>query len=152
MRELRLFVRFIGRDFLFKLIFALLVYSLVPLAEIIFFIYLSNLIGKWLILVVAAVAGLPGVLIAHNQLQGILGRVRAKMSSRQYLGSEVVQLLALLAGGILLVTPGFLTDVLGYLLMVPSLRNFFGRALIRKMKRERRDFFDYLRLGEIGRL
>ncbi|HTP57339.1 MAG TPA: hypothetical protein VMM82_00385, partial [Spirochaetia bacterium] len=64
MRELRLLIRLIEKDYLFKLIFALLLYSLVPLAEVFFFIYLGNLIGNWLVIVLAALAGLPGVLIA----------------------------------------------------------------------------------------
>ncbi|MGO9413367.1 MAG: FxsA family protein [Spirochaetia bacterium] len=149
MRELRLFVQFIEKDFLFKLILALLVYSLIPLAEIVFFIYLGSLLGSWLVLVVAALVGLPGVLVAHSQLQDILGRLRAKMRDGQYPGPEAVDLLALLVGGVFLVTPGFLTDVLGYLMLVPFVRNHVARALARKMSGGLKDFYDYLRLREI---
>jgi UPF0716 protein FxsA len=149
MRELRLFIQFIENDFLFKLIGALLVYALVPFAEIIFFIYLGNLIGNWLVLVLAVVAGLPGVLIAHSQLQEVLQRLRAKLRDGQYPGAEFVDLLGLLVGGIFLLTPGFITDALGYLLLVPLLRGFLGRALARKMSRRMRDFYDYLRLNEL---
>jgi UPF0716 protein FxsA len=149
MREFRLFVQFIEKDFLFKLILALLVYSLVPLAEVVFFIYLGNLIGSWLVLVVAALVGLPGVLIAHNQIRETLGRLRAKMRDRQYPGPEAVDFLALLVGGVFLVTPGFLTDVLGYLLFVPLVRKAVARGLARKMGGGLKDLYDYLRVREL---
>lgn len=151
MRELRLFFQFIEKDFLFKLIFALLVYSLVPLAEIVFFIFLGNLIGNWLVLVLAALIGLPGVMVAQSQLQDALERLRRKIRDRRYPGPEFVDLLGILVSGVFLVTPGFLTDVLGYLLLVPSLRNLLSRALARKMDRGLRDFYDFLRLRELER-
>jgi UPF0716 protein FxsA len=149
MRELRLFIQFIEKDLLFKLILALLAYSVVPLAEIVFFIYLGNLIGNWLVLVLAAIAGLPGVLIAHGQLQDALQRLRAKLREHQYPGAELVDLLGLLVGGIFLLTPGFLTDVLGYLLLVPFLRERLARALAAKMRRGLRDVYDSMKLGEL---
>ncbi len=133
------------------MIFALLVYSLVPLAEIVFFIYLGNLIGNWLVLVLAALIGLPGVLIAQSQLQDVLERLRGKIRGRQYPGPEFIDLLGLLVGVVFLVTPGFLTDMLGYLLLIPSVRNALARALARKMDRGLKDFYDYLRLQELER-
>jgi UPF0716 protein FxsA len=149
MRELRLFIQFIEKDFLFKLIFALLLYSLVPLAEIVFFIYLTSLIRNWLVLVVAVLVGLPGVLIAQSQLREILERLTGRIRSGQYPGKEFVDLLGILVAGIFLVTPGFLTDVLGYLLLVPLLRTVLARALARKLDKGLKEVFDFLRLREL---
>ena len=46
MTELRLLFRFLDKDFLFRLIFILLLYSIVPIAEIILFLWLGELIGQ----------------------------------------------------------------------------------------------------------
>jgi len=151
MRELRLFLQFIEKDFLFKLIFALLVYSLVPLAEIVFFVFLSTLIGNWLVLVLAALVGLPGVLVAQSQTQDALGRLRRKIHDQQYPGPEFADLLGILLSMVFLVTPGFLTDVLGYLLLVPFLRDRLSVVLVRKMDKGLKDFSDFLRLHELER-
>ena len=151
MRELRLFIQLIEKDFLFKLIFALLLFSLIPLAEIIFFIYLTTLVRNWLVLVLAVLVGLPGVLVAQNQVQDALERLRGKILRREYPGPEFVDLLGILASAIFLVTPGFLTDLLGYLLLVPSLRAVLARALARRMDRGLKELYDYLRLGELER-
>lgn len=149
MREMRLFLRFIEKDYLFKLIFALAVYALVPFAEILFVIYLGYLIGNWLVVVLAVLAGLPGVLIAQSQLQEILPRLRGKIRGGQYPGAEMADLLGILVAGVFLVTPGFITDVLGYLLLVPVLRTVLARALAKKLDRGMRDFSNYLRLREL---
>lgn len=149
MRELRLFVQFIEKDYLFKLIFALLLFSLVPLAEIVFFIYLTTLVRNWLVLVFAVLIGLPGVLIAQNQLQGILRHLKARIRARAYPGDEIADLLGILVAGALLVTPGFLTDVAGYLLLVPYLRQRLARVLARKLDRSFREIGDFLRLKSL---
>jgi len=151
MRELRLFLQSIERDFFFKLVFALAVFCLVPAAEIFFFIYLGSLIGNWLVFILALLAGLPGVLIAQSQLHDVLERLRAKIRGEQYPGGELVDLLGILASGLLLVTPGFLTDVAGYLLLVPSLRGILARAFARKMDRGLKELSYFLRLRELER-
>ncbi len=149
MRELRLFIQAIEKDFLFKLIFALLVYSLVPLGEIVFFIYLTTLIRNWLVLVLAVLIGLPGVLIVQNQLTEILERLRSRIRVGEHPGAELVDLLGILVAAVFLVTPGFLTDVLGYLLLVPTLRVTLARALAKKLQRSSRELFDFLKLREL---
>ncbi len=149
MREMRLFLQAIEKDFLFRMIFALLLYSLVPLAEIVFFIYLTTLIRNWLVLVVAVLVGLPGVLVAQYQLHEILPRLRGRIQKREYPASELAELLGILVAGVFLVTPGFLTDVMGYVLLVPSLRAALARTLARKLQKEFRDAFDFLKLREL---
>ncbi len=149
MRELRLLIQLIEKDHLFKLIFALLLYSLVPLAEIFFFIYLGNVLGNWLVVVLAALAGIPGVLIAHGQAQDGVNRLQQKLTSGQYPGRVFADLLGLLVGCVFLLTPGFLTDVAGYLLLIPSVRERVARWLARKMDKGMRDLSSSLRLREL---
>ncbi|MGA2763544.1 MAG: FxsA family protein [Spirochaetia bacterium] len=146
---MRLFLRFIEKDYLFKLIFALALYAIVPFVEILFVIYLGYLIGNWLVVVLAVLAGLPGVLIAQSQLQEILPRLRGKIRGGQYPGAEMVDLLGILVAGVFLVTPGFITDVLGYLLLVPVLRTVLARALAKKLDRGMKELSNYLRLREL---
>ena len=149
MRELRLILRYMDRDFLFKMIFVLLLYALVPLAEIFLFLYLGDLIGNYLILVIAAVAGLAGVPIALGQIQRSLEKLREKTRAGHPPVRELVDLGEIFAAGILLITPGFITDIMGYLLLVPGIRGTVGRALARRMKRSFRDLYESLRLSAI---
>ena len=140
-------LRFMDRDFLFKMIFVLLLYSLVPLAEIFLFLYLGDLIGNYLVLAFAAVAGLAGVPIAYGQIQRALEKLRERIRAGRPHVRELVDLGGILAAGIFLITPGFITDILGYLMLVPVIRETFGRALARRMKRSFRDLYESLRLS-----
>ncbi len=149
MTELRLIFRFLDRDFLYKLIFALLLYSLVPLGEIFLFLYLADLIGNYLILAAAALTGLVGVLIALRQVPRVLASLKAKIRHGEYPGQEFVDLAGILVGCILLLTPGFVTDLFGFLLFLPPLRAAAGKAVARRMERKLREVYEYLRLQQL---
>ncbi len=139
----------VGTDFFFKLILILLLYSLVPIAEIFLFIYLGELIGSYLVLVIAAVAGMGGALIALNQVQGARERLKVQLRAGKYPGREFADLAGILVSGILLITPGFITDLLGYLLMIPALRNTFRDIIKNKLDRSFTDIYAYLRLSSL---
>jgi len=149
MRDTRLLFQLIEKDYLFKLILALALFALVPFVEILFVIYLGYLIGNWLVVVLAVLAGLPGVLVGHAQLEDIRDRIRARIRAGAFPGSELSDLLCVLVAGALLLTPGFLTDILGYLLLVPLVRSAVARMLARKLDRGLHDIYEYFRLREL---
>jgi UPF0716 protein FxsA len=149
MTEFRLIFRFLDRDFLFKLIFIFLLYSLVPLAEIFLFLYLGDLVGNYLILAIAAVTGLIGVLIALRQVRITLSGLKAKIRQGEYPGKEFVDLAGILVGSIFLLTPGFITDFLGFLLLVPPIREGIGKLIARKMDGKLKEIYEYLRLYDL---
>jgi UPF0716 protein FxsA len=146
MTEYRLLFRFLDRDFLFKLIFLLLLYSLVPLSEIVLFIYLSQLIGQYLILALAAIIGLVGVLVAARQITIILKKLKSKIKKGEYPGQEFIDLAGILIGSVFLLTPGFITDFVGFLLLIPPVRVALGRLIVRRMEGRLKELYEYLRL------
>jgi UPF0716 protein FxsA len=146
MTDIRPSLKALDRDLLFKVILFLLVYALVPLAEIFLFIYLGTLIGNYLVFVAAAVAGLPGASILLSQARRIRARLRSKADRGQRPEEELTDLAGMAVGGILLVTPGFLTDLFGYLLLVPFFRERIGGALVRKLGSTFPGISNFLRL------
>jgi UPF0716 protein FxsA len=149
MKETHHFIKAEGRDFFFKLILVLLLFSLVPLAEIFLFIYLGELMGNYLVLVIAAVAGIGGALMAVGQAQGARDRLRAQLRAGRYPGREFADLAGIIAGGILLITPGFITDLCGYLLMIPALRRGLRRLITNKLEKSFKEVYEYLRLSSL---
>jgi UPF0716 family protein affecting phage T7 exclusion len=133
MADIRPILKTLDRDFLFKVILFLLAYSVVPLAEIFLFIYLGTLMGNYLVLVAAAVAGLPGAAISLGQMRRARARLRLKVVTDKGPGREISEFAGIFAGGLLLLTPGFLTDLLGYLLLVPAIRGRLGKALKKRL-------------------
>ena len=102
MTELRLLFRFLDKDFLFRLMLVLLLYSIVPIADIILFLWLGQLLGQWLILAVAAIVGLLGMLLAMREVRVTLERLRARIRRHEYPGNEFVDLAGILVGSVLL--------------------------------------------------
>jgi len=131
----RILLRHLTGDSLWKAILVLLLFSLVPLAEIFLFIYIGTLIGNYLVLMAAVIVGLVGGVLALRQAQDAAAKVKKKIRRKEPLGRELADLAGVIAGCVLLITPGFITDLIGFLLFLPSLREALGRALVKRLKR-----------------
>ena len=140
---------FFDGGFLFKLILALLVWSLVPFGEICFFIYLGSLIGNSLVIILASVAGAVGACAGIFQARRVASRLRAALADGRHPGRDAVDLGGLVVSSVLLITPGFVTDAAGFLLLIPSLRAWAGRRLASVLKTQVRDVYDRMKLSSL---
>ncbi|HEY9595689.1 MAG TPA: FxsA family protein, partial [Spirochaetia bacterium] len=120
--------------------------AVVPVGEIVLFVYLGAVIGNYLILVIAAVAGLPGALMMLDRARRTAAALRARIAERRPTRAELLDLAALVAAGLLLVTPGFVTDACGYLLFIPGVRRGVARFIGRALSHRTRDVAEYLGL------
>lgn len=105
----------------------ILLFLLLPIAEITVFIQVGSRIGvgMTLLLVVAAVVG--GIWLVRIQGFATAMRVQGMIARGESPAQEMLEGLALLVAGVLLVIPGFLTDLGAFILLIPPLR----RAIIR---------------------
>ncbi len=142
-------LRFFDRSFIIKLLMLALLYSLVPLSEIFLLIYLGGIIGNYLTLALAASTGLIGMLFALLEFQKNLSLLKQKIKDGIYPGMEFITLTGVLAGGLLLLTPGFITDLLGFSLFIPIIRNSAGKFFISKTKDSFKEIYEYLKLYDL---
>ena len=149
MTGIKVLLRFFERDFITRLLFLMLLYSLLPLAEIVLLLFLGDLFGKYFTLTCAASTGLLGVLVAVRQMKKTVAALRRKITDGVYPGPEFVSMAGIFVGGVLLLTPGFITDVLGFLLFFPALRTAVGRLVTRRMESQLREVYQYLKLYEL---
>lgn len=98
----------------------------VPIAEIWILLELSDSIGILNTVGVIVLTGVVGAVLARSQGVATLRRIEESVRIGVPPGRELVDGGLVLAGGILLVTPGVLTDVAGFLLLLP-----FTRPLVR---------------------
>jgi UPF0716 protein FxsA len=139
MTSTRLVFRVRDRDFAFRLILALVCYSLVPLAEIFLLVYLGNLLGAFPVLAAVALAAMAGVLTARPQLRGLAASLRGWRRHGERPEAELIEIAGLAAASLLLLTPGFITDLAGFLLLVPRIRRAAGAAALRLLGRRARE-------------
>lgn len=107
----------------------------VPILEIAVFIRAGDLFGLWPTLAAVIVTAVVGAGLLRAQGLAALGRARRQLDQGQIPMAEVFTGVCLLIGGALLLTPGFITDAVGFSLLIPPLREVIGRwvmgALIR---------------------
>lgn len=112
----------------------LLLFTVVPLVELVLLIQLGRVVGLAATLALVLATGVLGASLARWQGLATLRRVQAEMAEgRVPAGALVDGLLILLAGAVLL-TPGLLTDAVGFLLLIPPSRAAVRRALTRAIR------------------
>jgi UPF0716 protein FxsA len=149
MTIIRLFLKFVEKEFIAGLLLLILLYSLLPLSEILLLLYIGGILGDFLTLACAASTGLLGVLVAFTQFKTVLGTLKEKVRAGTYPGREFIGIAGILAGGILLLTPGFITDLFGFILFIPVSRNLIGKLITKRIERQLKEVYEYLKLYEI---
>lgn len=96
---------------------------LAPLAEIISFGLVVEWIGFWRALALVAFTCVIGLLIVRHQGFGLIAKVSAMARQGQAPARGVGSDLLIMVAGLLLLIPGFLTDLVGLLLLIPFVRN-----------------------------
>ena len=109
----------------------------VPLAEIAVFIQAGELIGLWWTIATVIVTAVIGTTLVRAQGLAAWGRTQAAMRENRLPVDEVFTGLCLLVAGALLLTPGFLTDSLGFILLIPPLRKAVGLFLLTQAQKRR---------------
>ena len=99
-----------------------LIVIIVPIIEITLFVQIGGAIGLgWTLLVILATAMLGAHAIRRQGIDA-LARAQTQMATGKPPVGEIVHGVLILMAGILLLTPGFMTDALGFLLLFPATR------------------------------
>lgn len=112
-----------------------LLFTLIPIIELMILIDLGTSIGLAPTLGVVILTGALGAWAARTQGFYVLSRIQAEMAAGTLPGAEMVEGAMVLVGGVLLLTPGLLTDAAGFALMVPAVRAVVRGWLMRKFEK-----------------
>jgi len=106
----------------------------VPLIEIALFIQVGGFIGLWPTIAVVILTAVAGTALLRHQGLSALTRLQDSLDRGEAPLDPVFDGFCLLAAGILLLTPGFFTDGIGFLLFTPPFRAALKRFLTRRMQ------------------
>jgi UPF0716 protein FxsA len=98
-------------------------------------VWLGQQIGFWPTVGLIAATALLGSFLAHREGLSVLARFRARVASGAMPGSEITDGLLILIAGALLLTPGVLTDVVGFLGLFPPTRAVIKRVVVKRFQR-----------------
>jgi UPF0716 protein FxsA len=105
----------------------------IPIIEIALFIKVGGAIGLGPTLAVVALSALVGVALIRTQGLRTWMQARASLNRGEMPVRELFNGLCVFAAGILLMIPGFFTDALGLLLLLPLVRRLLAERLVRSM-------------------
>lgn len=111
--------------------FLFLFFIAVPLVEMLLLFEVSDQIGGLSTLGLVVATAVIGVQVLKQQGIATLTRANARLSSGELPAQEIIEGMLLAAAGALLLTPGFITDTLGFVFLAGPLRRLIAARLLR---------------------
>jgi UPF0716 protein FxsA len=105
-------------------------FIIIPIVEIYVIIQIGSLIGVWPTVALLIADAVLGSMLLRHQGRGAWRRFNAAIAEHRFPGREVADGLLIAIGGTLLLTPGFVTDIFGAILLIPP-----TRAIVRRLMR-----------------
>jgi UPF0716 protein FxsA len=108
-----------------------LLFVIMPILEMWLLIEVGSQIGALYTIGLVMLTAVIGINILRQQGFSTLNRAQSRMQQGELPGQELIEGFMLAIGGALLLTPGFITDTIGFLLLIPPTRQALVRYLIR---------------------
>lgn len=112
----------------------LVVMILVPVMELYLLIEIGKHIGVMATVGIIILTGLIGAYLVRSQGFMMLRKIRNDLHQNILPGDSLLQGVIILAGGIFLITPGFITDIAGFIFLIPVSRQIVKKYLLAWLK------------------
>lgn len=109
-----------------------LIFLVVPIAELAVILQVGQLIGPWYTIVLLLAVSAAGAWLVKREGLGVVRRFRRQLDAGALPGKELADGVLILFAGALLLTPGFLTDCVGLLLLLPPVRAVIRASVLRR--------------------
>jgi UPF0716 protein FxsA len=110
---------------------ATFLFFIIPLVEMIILIEVGGMIGPLPTVGLVVLTAICGVWLLRLEGMATLTRVQEKLQRGEIPESELLEGVMLIIGGALLLTPGFATDIVGFVCLLPGLRRPLAAKIIR---------------------
>ncbi|WP_104400331.1 FxsA family protein [Vibrio penaeicida] len=112
----------------------LLLFIAVPIIEIALFIQVGGFLGLWTTIGLVLLTAFVGATLVRSQGLQTLMSVQNRLQQGELPAQQIVEGVMLAVAGVLLLTPGFMTDALGMLVLLPAPRAIIAKQLMSKVK------------------
>lgn len=112
-----------------------LIFLATPILEIVLFIQIGGFIGVGPTILIVIITAIVGSILLRLQGSAVIQRTQLALRAGELPVDPVIDGISLLVAGALLLTPGFFTDAVGFLLFVPPFRRALARRIFLHMVR-----------------
>jgi len=128
----------------------LMLFLLTPAVELGLLIQVDRLIGFWPTIGLIVATGIAGSFLARREGLNTWRQLNQRLGAGDLPGKELIDGVIILMAGALLVTPGVLTDVIGFLGLLPPTRALIRRLVMRRFRRKMEEGSLQVQLGFFG--
>ena len=111
-----------------------ILFTLVPMIELAILIEIGSRVGTFHTIMLIVSTGVVGALLAQSQGLAVIRKIQEEISFCRPPADELFDGLFVLVGGVLLITPGILTDLIGFAFLLPVTRNIIKQWFILKIQ------------------
>jgi UPF0716 protein FxsA len=111
----------------------LILFIAVPVIEIGLFIQVGGVLGLWPTIALVLITAFVGASLVRSQGLHTLMTVQQRMQNGEIPAQQIVEGVMLAVSGVLLLTPGFMTDAMGMLILLPAPRAMLAKYLMSKV-------------------
>lgn len=111
---------------------ALLLLVVGPILELWFILQVADVIGGWQTIALLLVEGIIGSWLIKREGRSVIRRIDERLKAHDLPTRELADGFLILMAGVLMLTPGFLTDIVGFALLFPPTRAIARAALLRR--------------------
>ncbi len=112
-----------------------LLFILVPILELVILIRLGQFVGLWPTVAIVLLTGAVGAALARLEGLRVLLQFQREVASGRLPGQAILDGISVMIGGVLLLTPGFLTDIAGLSLLFPPTRRWIQRFVRKRLEK-----------------
>jgi UPF0716 protein FxsA len=113
-----------------------MIFAVVPVIELALLINIGSLIGVLNTVIIVILTATIGAYMVRMEGIGVMYRIQRNMQEGIFPGNELINGMMILIAGAMLLTPGFFTDVLGFLMVFPVSREFIKKIARRYIKKK----------------
>ena len=110
-----------------------LAFTLIPVAEIYLLITIGGYIGAMNTVLLVIITGFSGAYLARLQGMQTMFRVRESLQAGVMPSGDLVDAVLIFMAGVVLLTPGFITDIAGILILFPPTRTYLKKLAMKKL-------------------
>lgn len=112
----------------------LVILMVAPVVELALLIEVGRHIGTWPVIFIIALTALIGAALTRGQGFGILNHIRRDLREGTLPADSLIDGVMVLLGGVLLLTPGLISDAIGFTLLIPVTRGRIKAWIGRKLR------------------
>jgi UPF0716 protein FxsA len=113
-----------------------LLFTLIPVVELAFLIKVGSVIGAFNTITIVILTAVVGAYMVRLEGIGVMYRIQQNIQEGIFPAEELINGMMILISGALLLTPGFFTDAIGFLMVFPVSRNYIKRIARRYIEKK----------------